>query len=141
MRGPTSKAGEGRERGKEAMVVNGREGKEREGRLAVNHYRIVEENLVKYVPPDGFLAFRFYQIQFQTKLHTLPPRRLRHLAHHASPLFKTFRCLCCTTSSHKFSTSACNFAKAAGTDIQHSPHTYAVHSVVSKKVRHDLLAI
>ena len=89
MRGPTSKAGEGRERGKEAM-----EGKEREGRPAVNHYRIVEENLVKYVPPDGFLAFRFYQIQFQPKLHTLPPRRLRHLAHRASPLFKTFRHSC-----------------------------------------------
>jgi len=31
-----------------------------------NHYRIiVEENSVKYVPLDIFLAFRFYQIQFR----------------------------------------------------------------------------
>jgi len=29
-----------------------------------NHWRIVAENSVKYVPPDGFLAFRFYNIQF-----------------------------------------------------------------------------
>ena len=84
-----------------------------------NHCRIiVEENSVKYVPLDGFFRIQIlpnsisagalsrFPLGRLTTLpqtaysrlgrgtpppHFSPPRRLRRLAHRASPLFKTFR--------------------------------------------------
>ena len=75
-----------------------------------SHYRTVEENSVKHVPPDGFFGIQIFpnSVSVGTRPGDSPrlpsrmgrgtpsplsstPSLLQRIAHRASPLFKTFR--------------------------------------------------